>query len=313
MIQAKDFPTREAFLAAVEPKGRDKPPAPKRFDAQAIFEKKEAEDRLQYPCVYRGVEQGPTPCVSCGEKKAQVYACEKHKACVISGTPKDGRIRRCITCLDRREPPEFLPFGAFANRYNGKTGLLVGRGATQYHWPGLAHHDGPIFAVNDAVLHVEKFTSSPDVFLFAQDLRIAETVVDRTKAICVVPVGGQYGFAVSRMELPGDARIVWYTRSNPGQYDLLRQSREEMAVSRRLFRSPISPKPTTCLAIHFAWFCGVSHLLMIGCNGEGTSYNPQMANVSESPETMNLNKYPEARRADDEVLKALHLSHERHV
>lgn len=294
--------SRAEWIAAVSPKPKPKQP---KLDPDLIEMKREAQRKADFPCIHRGIEVGGTPCVSCGEKIRQTYACAVHQACIIEGNPKDRRVKTCATCMDRTTGGAEIPFESFVNKYEGKQGLLIGRGPTDYDWTKLAEHDGPIFAVNDAALHVEKFTKSPDTFMLAQDMRIAP-LVPQLRSVCIVPYGGQYGFAVRKLTLPSHCRISWITRVvEPGRTVLLNQTREELAVSKRLFKSAIKPKPTTVLAIHFAWFCGVSSLKLIGCDGTGTGYNRDMENASNSPETVNPHKYAGARKADEQVLEIL--------
>lgn len=276
---------------------------------------------LDPPCVYRGDEAGKVACKSCrGNVSVKVYHCSKHGKCNLGHTNLDAG-RTCRQCSDRTtasSKTEVIPFASFKNRYADREGWIVGRGPTQFCGEELASVPGPVFFINDAVAW-ERHVTHPDSFFFAVEWPKFAAYAWRIKSIAMM------GFLHDH-PADGIARVMRYQHAFKSTRDehnpvgplwhLLDQSREKLAESRMLYQHG----STMLLAIHFAWFCGIERLNLVGCDCLPTTsrgghpatskdpkeaYNPALPCETDDHGGVSGGIHPTLRRRHDEVIRRL--------
>ncbi len=281
------------------------PPTPGRMPDASI------EARHLLPCHHRGQAIDKTSCRSCnGTVSLRVFDCALHRRCTMVSRGDAGD-RICATCCDRRIEPESVPFASFANRHAGQVGYVLGRGETTFDYRDLLNVDGPVFMINDSV-SAEQYVPHDDVYFFALDSDHNHWLrqTDEHPPIRSLPVlmEGDWGLPGFPRRVRGARRVCWYL--NPMNFTdrwlALDQTREQLAASRMLYRGRGTIQPL----IHFAWFAGVNHLRLIGCDGindPSKPYDERLPNLSGRQPGM---IYDGIRRRQDEVIAKLGMTAE---
>jgi len=200
-----------------------------------------------------------------------------------------------------------VALASFANRFAGKTGIVVGRGPTTFDFRDLDKADGPVFFINDAVA-LERYVSHDDSFFFALDhpqahwLRRTE-IHEPIRSLPVLLEGNKWGKPGDPRGTRGARRVTWFKSPTTfkDRWDALSQSRDDIAASSQLYlaRGTIQP------LIHFAWFTGITQLKLIGCDGindPARVYDDRLPDWSGRRPGM---IYDGIRRRQDDVLRHL--------
>ncbi len=194
-----------------------------------------------------------------------------------------------------------------AAAYPGKTGVVVGRGPTDFDFRDLAKIDGPVFFINDAVV-CEQYITHDDAFWFALDHPQAHWLRrtgdhEPIRSLPVLQEGGKWGRPGDPRGTRGARRVMWFKSPTTfkNRWDALSQSRDQIVESGQLYlaRGTIQP------LIHFAWFAGIARLQLIGCDGindPSRVYDGRLPNLSGRGPGM---IYDGIRRRQDEVMRHL--------
>lgn len=276
---------------------------------------------LQPPCVYRGETMGDVLCRSCkGSVKIKTYHCSIFGSCNLGNSTGEAG-KSCQTCNAREVgtgATEIIPFESFVNRYAGREGWIIGRGPTQFCGEELASVAGPVFFINDAV-DWERYVTHRDTFFTALEWPKFSAYAWRIRSIAMM------GF-MNQHPADGIKRVVRFDHqfkhsrdeANPigPLWHLLDQTREQLAQSRRLYQHG----STMLVAIHFAWFCGVTKLNLVGCDCLPTThrdgrpatsrdpkeaYNPALPAATDDRGGVSGGIHPTLRRRHEEVMRRL--------
>jgi len=182
------------------------------------------------------------------------------------GDDIEGKMDARTVPLSRTSRPVFpraleLPFATFQNRYMGGVCHVVGRGPTEYDYESLADVNGPIFFINDAVC-LERLARS-DTFFFAHDRHLRRWLDGSVRSTAVLPIEGDVLSGLGKRTLGHRAPVVLYHQGRKNDRELLEMERQHVARREQL----LIHSGTIHSAIHFAWFCGFSDLVFIGCDG----------------------------------------------
>lgn len=220
------------------------------------------------PCLHRGESIDKTPCRSCEKSpRLHVFECAVHGRCTLK-KQGDAGDAVCDTCVDRALEPASIPFASFRDRHAGKTAVVVGRGETTFHWPDLAHVDGPVFFIN-AKVAMERHVRHDNVYFFALDHEHSHWLRQTqehhpVRSLPVLLEGPDWGRPGRPRRVQGARRVCWFAQNTFTDPMLaLEQTPEQLALSRELYRARGTIQPL----LHFAWFCGVRHVRLIGCDG----------------------------------------------
>lgn len=283
---------------------------------------------IEPPCMYRGEVRREADCASCkGTVKVKVYHCSLFGECNL-GTKGSGAGKACRTCKAREVwsgQTELIPFASFNQKYAGREGWIFGRGPTTYDKEQIANIKEPIWFINDAV-DWERFASHADTFFCALEFPKFEEYAWRCRSMVMA------GF-MNHHPLDGIRRVVqfvhrWHRTENEDDpqgplWHLLSQTRDQLADSRILYQHA----STMLIAIHFAWFCGVRKLNLVGCdciptekrNGKPATsqdpvkaYNPELPQGNDDGGGRSGGKHPMLRRRHEAVMKRLGLEWEYH-
>jgi hypothetical protein len=204
-------------------------------------------------------------------------------------------------------------FDSYCDRYQGRTGWVVGRGPTSYRYEDLARADGPVFFVNDAVGQEKWLGPGQDSFFFAHDASMRcwlKPGLLRSVPVLIAdqpetgPVGQRMeGLILSAgdRQLEGLTRVVLYRKSGPlDRETLLDRTRPEIARAGQLHTWSGTIHPL----LHFAWYVGCSRLNLVGCDGlPEAGYDTRLENRSGSRQLRSLN----IRVTQDAMLRRLSL------
>ncbi len=155
----------------------------------------------------------------------------------------------------------FVPFGDFNGRYSGRTCCIIGRGPTRFDYTRLRQMADPVFFINDAVC-LEKFVRT-DSFFFAHDHQLRPWLDGSIRSTAVLPVEGKVLSWMPRPPMRHSGPVVLYHRVIEDRGGLLAMNRQQIAGRAGLFVH----SGTIHSAIHFAWFCGFTRIVFIGCDG----------------------------------------------
>jgi hypothetical protein len=154
-----------------------------------------------------------------------------------------------------------VPFAAFNNRYAGSACHIVGRGPTTFDYLRLREITEPVFFLNDAVSLEEHVRG--DSFFFAHDRAQQVWLTRGLKSTAVLPVGGKFWTRIATFPFRHNGRIALYRWSKTPAFDLLNQTRDQLAAAEELFHHC----GTIHSVLHFVWYCGFTHVRFVGCDG----------------------------------------------
>jgi hypothetical protein len=156
---------------------------------------------------------------------------------------------------------QHVPFASFNNKYPGGTCYVVGRGPTSFDYKNLAEITEPIFFINDAVC-LEKYARS-ETFFFAHDNQMRVWLNGSMKSTAVLPVNGTILDGDPDVIFAHAGPVVFYHRQDEDREELMRMKRDQLADAAALF----GHSGTIHSLLHFVWFCGLSRIIYIGCDG----------------------------------------------
>jgi len=172
----------------------------------------------------------------------------------------------------------------FVCKHAGQTGWVVGKGRTSYDYADLRNVDGPVFFINDAVALESHLRLEQDSYLTFLDPVMAVWLTKPVRSVIICPRDERLGkkiFASNRV-----ASFV------PSPYLDTKRNPRQLGLHRRL--------GTICTTIHFAWFCGIHKLKLIGCDGfndkKEPAYDSRIESVSEGRPAW---KYDAIRKAQE--------------
>jgi len=208
----------------------------------------------------------------------------------------------------------------YLNKYAGYRFIIVGKGITPYNYENLTKITDPIIFLNDAVLLEDKVTKSIETFLVTAHKSMKVLLTSNRTSTLVLPQGPtknppagiehihNRGRIFARDLNPTEhGTIVGYDWSGYKDKSLLKLSREEAAVSGSLYKAG-----SVChLATHFAWICGASEIVYIGCDGNtpsklGSPYDPRLSILSSG---RGQGIFPELRNLQEEECKLLDIDY----
>ena len=191
-----------------------------------------------------------------------------------------------------------VPFASQLNRYAGQAGYVIGRGQTTFDYGSLAAVPGPVFFINDAIC-LESHARG-DSFFFMHDPQPLAWLDQPLKSTAVLPIDAKL-FPPPPRVMAYAGRVLGYRRYVKDAELLLKLPRERVAGREYLY----THSGTIHSAIHFAWFCGITRVVLIGCDGlssaDQSTYDPRLANRSQSKSV----QYNAIRRAQDVLLRVL--------
>lgn len=169
------------------------------------------------------------------------------------------------------------PLHSFHNRLASKEGWVFGKGRNTFDYRDIATIDGPCFFINDAVAN-DCYVRHGDSFWFALD----EGHHRHLPTMKSLPVLHDTGWANANGKPHPDLRRVCWWRQDPTAWN--NWPADLMAHAGVLTTSVGTIQPL----IHFAWFAGVRHLNLVGCdgiqtvtmNGINPGWDPRLPNLS---------------------------------
>jgi len=240
--------------------------------------------QLNPPCVFRGPFQKEVDCPTCGGTvKVKTFHCAVHGLCNLGKKRLPGLGVPCVGGCDRRQQHDgrthLIPFPSFKDKYAGREGWIIGRGPTPFDPEALRQVTDPIWFINEAI-DWERYVAHDDSFGISLEWRKFKDWAYRCKSVVMM------GF-LEPHEAAGIKRLVMFKHVAPGagggptsvkggNWFRLAQSANELAESRMLYQYGSSMLP----AIHFAWFCGIRTLNLVGCDGLATELRSGLAMTS---------------------------------
>lgn len=172
-----------------------------------------------------------------------------------------------------------MTFHQFKDSFSGLSALIVGKGPTTWDfategakWGGSC----PVFFINDAIGLASHFPDVRHKFLFFQDQAQAKHWL-RTPMPGVVMVTRDEWRAFDK----AGNQVLFWTYREPDSRVFKPRTRAQLAEHPLLYlgEGTISP------LLHFAWFCGIRDVSLVGCDGlndkakvrlltGGKDYNP---------------------------------------
>ena len=196
-------------------------------------------------------------------------------------------------------------FGDYLNKYAGYRFVIVGKGPTPVDYKSLSHITGPVIFLNDAVGLEHLAPNSVERFFMTAHAIMGVYITPERKSTIVLPseqltdkpikqrslrVRRDGTISSSDYSLRDLDRVVLYKWGTPiRDVASLSLTRSEAVKLDTLYDAgSISHRAT-----HFAWMCGATEIAYIGCDGDGTDYDPRIAIRSGS---QGMGKFAEIRQ-----------------
>lgn len=286
-MRATDYRSRDEFIQAAR---RNKLPYEKFRKATAPRVRPElapkqgfpVDERELYQCVHRKGAVATAECRTCGNNKpVDVYECTVHGLCTIRRKAEDGNLKLCQICPDRKRYYDEVQFAPFKNKFEGKSAWVIGKGLTTFDYADLTKTDDPVFFINDAVF-MEKYVVHDHKFFFAQDER-QHVWLEKISSLACLPLGGPIAKTKDYRTLQRAGRVMFWRNSGSGDQHLIHLTKDQVEIENRLYRGRKGAGGTIMPMTQFAWFCGIKHLNLVGCDGLPIGYDPRIPNLSQSP------------------------------
>ncbi len=161
----------------------------------------------------------------------------------------------------------------YQDRYRGATGIVIGKGPTRFRYENLHSFTGPAFFINDAVQFENHAHNAVERFFFAHDVAQACWLTRELQSVAVLPAASAVSSSgkplLSVQTLPSlNAKRVavyeWLPSWRGDSNDAARLRSQEMITNTNALYYNTG---TIHSVIHFAWWCGIRHLLFVGCSG----------------------------------------------
>lgn len=169
-----------------------------------------------------------------------------------------------------------------------ETAYIIGKGPTHYDYSNIGKIDNPIFFINESALLSEEYPRNMKsrTFMFAQDRSTHKAMKDSSQYNCVIPDWPNNHKKYHKDFIDDDGNRV-------GDYAIIfdRKKRERSKcgefIRRGLFKSSDCTQVATdkdrdslegtnylpnlvgtirC-AVYFAFYTGISHIVLVGCDG----------------------------------------------